>query len=193
MAPMASMLLRVSRDARSVIPGSSAVASRRAQGDLTISSTCRSFGCVHDDAATRRPPPPCDDGPPHAAGSSFSDQQGGAILQPKKCAAVDPRRPAAIDDEDEDEFVVEDKDVESDEALWALYERWCDEFSVPRRHGEMARHFDAFKRTVLWVHHWNKDNSDDDDDDRPYRKLVVNEWADGRWDDDYARGSSYYD
>lgn len=53
-------------------------------------------------------------------------------------------------------FVAEEKDLESDEALWALYERWCKAFDQERDHEEMARRFDTFKKTVLDVQHTNK-------------------------------------
>nr|CAB3467557.1 unnamed protein product [Digitaria exilis] len=53
-------------------------------------------------------------------------------------------------------FVVDDKDLESDEALWALYERWCKFWGEERSHEEMQRRFGKFKRSVLFVDHFNK-------------------------------------
>jgi putative sterol carrier protein len=37
------------------------------------------------------------------------------------------------------EFVADEKDLESDEALWALYERWCKHFNQECDRDEMAR------------------------------------------------------
>ncbi|XP_066323688.1 uncharacterized protein [Miscanthus floridulus] len=48
-------------------------------------------------------------------------------------------------------FEADDKDLESDEALWALYERWCKFFNQERDRDEMARRFTSFKETVLCV------------------------------------------
>ena len=56
------------------------------------------------------------------------------------------------------EFVADEKDLESDEALWSLYERWCKHFNQERDRDEMVRRFDEFKRLVLLVHQEN--NSD---------------------------------
>ncbi|XP_037438387.1 uncharacterized protein LOC119306197 [Triticum dicoccoides] len=36
-----------------------------------------------------------------------------------------------------------DKDVESEEALWALYLRWCNTLNQKRDHDEMVRRFDV--------------------------------------------------
>jgi hypothetical protein len=65
-----------------------------------------------------------------------------------------------------------EQDLESDEALWAQYERWCKAFNQKRDHDEMVRRFSKFKETVLLVHHVNNDN-------RPYR-LAINKFADGK-------------
>jgi len=40
-------------------------------------------------------------------------------------------------------------DMASDEALWALYERWCKAFNQERQPDEMARRFSKFKEVVL--------------------------------------------
>ena len=48
-----------------------------------------------------------------------------------------------------------DKDMESDEAVWALYERWCKAFKKQRDHAEMARRFKIFKCRAEYVHDWN--------------------------------------
>lgn len=70
------------------------------------------------------------------------------------------------------EFVADDKDLESDEALWALYERWCKAFNEKREPLEMSRRFSKFKETVLMVDSTNKANL-------PY-KLGINRFADGK-------------
>ncbi|TVU14291.1 hypothetical protein EJB05_37752, partial [Eragrostis curvula] len=43
---------------------------------------------------------------------------------------------------------VTEEDVASDEAIWALYERWCKAFNKTHDHAEMARRFQRFKRSV---------------------------------------------
>ncbi|RLN30708.1 hypothetical protein C2845_PM05G37520 [Panicum miliaceum] len=48
-----------------------------------------------------------------------------------------------------------DKDVESDEAIWALYERWCKGFDKKRDRAEMSRRFKIFKHYALDVHYLN--------------------------------------
>uniref|UniRef100_A0A0D9Y1Q0 Uncharacterized protein n=1 Tax=Leersia perrieri TaxID=77586 RepID=A0A0D9Y1Q0_9ORYZ len=50
---------------------------------------------------------------------------------------------------------VTDKDVESDEAVWALYERWCKSFNKERDHAEMVRRFYIFRFEAWTVHGWN--------------------------------------
>nr|CAB3480425.1 unnamed protein product [Digitaria exilis] len=67
-------------------------------------------------------------------------------------------------------YVADEKDMESDEALWAFYERWCKHYNLERDHDEMAHRFDEFKRTVFMVHQVNNANL-------PY-KLEVNMFAD---------------
>ncbi|CAN6249738.1 unnamed protein product [Urochloa humidicola] len=42
-------------------------------------------------------------------------------------------------DDDDGMPVTEKDDVESDEALWALYARWCKAFNKDREHAGMAR------------------------------------------------------
>jgi len=45
--------------------------------------------------------------------------------------------------------------MESDEAVWALYERWCKVFKKQRDPAEMARRFKIFKFYAEYVHDWN--------------------------------------
>ncbi|CAL4910032.1 unnamed protein product [Urochloa decumbens] len=71
-----------------------------------------------------------------------------------------------------DQFVPQEKDLESDEALRALYERWCKAFNQKRDHDEMARRFNKFKSMALLVHRTNNANL-------PY-KLELNKFADGK-------------
>ena len=47
----------------------------------------------------------------------------------------------------DDAIIPMDKDLESDEAVWALYERWCKAFDKKRDHApdaEMVRRFKIF-------------------------------------------------
>jgi len=68
--------------------------------------------------------------------------------------------------------VAEEKDLESDEALWALYERWCKYFNEERDRDEMARRFSKLKETVLRVQRNKKAGL-------PYT-LEINYLADGK-------------
>ncbi|XP_034569409.1 uncharacterized protein [Setaria viridis] len=67
-------------------------------------------------------------------------------------------------------FVFDDKDLESDEALWALYERWCKFWGEERSREEMQRCFDDFKDCALFVHRANKNGG----------RLELNMFADGK-------------
>ena len=55
----------------------------------------------------------------------------------------------------DDAIIPMDKDLESDEAVWALYERWCKAFNKKRDHAEMARRFKLFKYHAKHVHTHN--------------------------------------
>ncbi|TVU41333.1 hypothetical protein EJB05_14839 [Eragrostis curvula] len=70
------------------------------------------------------------------------------------------------------EFVADEKDIVSDEAIWALYERWCKFFNEERSLDEMACRFHKFKKTVLRVDRNKKACL-------PYR-LEINWFADGK-------------
>ncbi|CAN6280649.1 unnamed protein product [Urochloa humidicola] len=61
----------------------------------------------------------------------------------------------------DDGVVVTEKDLESDEALWALYERWCKAFNKERDHAEMVRRFPEFKFSAIIVNNWNTYVPDD--------------------------------
>ncbi|KAL6603184.1 hypothetical protein ACP70R_043545 [Stipagrostis hirtigluma subsp. patula] len=71
---------------------------------------------------------------------------------------------------------VTEKDLESDEAAWALYERWCEAYNKELDHAEMARRFDRFKQSVRFVLAWNKAFVD--------QEAVLGEFADAP---NYAR------
>ncbi|CAD6334811.1 unnamed protein product [Miscanthus lutarioriparius] len=70
------------------------------------------------------------------------------------------------------EFVPEEEDVESDEALWDLYERWCKAFNQKREPDEMACRFNKFKNRVLRVHSINNANQS--------IKLGLTKFSDGK-------------
>ena len=79
-------------------------------------------------------------------------------------------------------FEANDKDLESDDALWDLYERWCKFFNQKRDREEMARRFSSFKETVLRVEKNKKSNL-------PYR-LAINKFADGKLRELWIESSS---
>uniref|UniRef100_A0A0E0KJP2 Cathepsin propeptide inhibitor domain-containing protein n=1 Tax=Oryza punctata TaxID=4537 RepID=A0A0E0KJP2_ORYPU len=52
---------------------------------------------------------------------------------------------------------ITDKDFKSDEAIWALYERWCKAYEKERDHAEMTRRFEMFKNSAEYVRSLNSD------------------------------------
>lgn len=77
-------------------------------------------------------------------------------------AAAAPAPAAAVD------FGAED--LASEEALWALYERWRGVHAVARDLGDKARRFNVFKENVRLIHDFNQR-------DEPY-KLRLNRFGD---------------
>ncbi|KAG2627733.1 uncharacterized protein LOC120701371 [Panicum virgatum] len=77
------------------------------------------------------------------------------IRHPKSCS--DPRFPTSADYEDlpEDATIPTDKDLESDDAVWALYERWCEAVGKNRNYGEMIRRFKIFRYNAEVAQKWN--------------------------------------
>uniref|UniRef100_A0ACD6AH47 Uncharacterized protein n=1 Tax=Avena sativa TaxID=4498 RepID=A0ACD6AH47_AVESA len=63
-----------------------------------------------------------------------------------------------------------EKDLASEESLWALYERWRAQHTVSRNLGEKARRFNVFKANVRLIHEFNLG-------DEPY-KLRLNRFGD---------------
>ncbi|RCV18941.1 hypothetical protein SETIT_3G343700v2 [Setaria italica] len=47
-------------------------------------------------------------------------------------------------------------DLASEEAMWALYERWCAFYGVKRSRDDMLRRFGAFKEMARRIHEFNK-------------------------------------
>jgi KDEL-tailed cysteine endopeptidase len=63
-----------------------------------------------------------------------------------------------------------EEDLASEEALWALYERWRGRHAVARDLGDKARRFNVFRQNVRLIHEFNKG-------DAPY-KLRLNRFGD---------------
>ncbi|KAG9445528.1 hypothetical protein H6P81_011656 [Aristolochia fimbriata] len=64
----------------------------------------------------------------------------------------------------------EEKDLESEESLWDLYERWRSHHTVSRDLAEKHKRFNVFKANVHFIHQFNNK-------DKPY-KLKLNRFAD---------------
>ncbi|KAK8950833.1 Vignain [Platanthera zijinensis] len=64
-----------------------------------------------------------------------------------------------------------DKDLETEESLWSLYERWRSHHTVSRDLNEKQRRFNVFMDNARYIHHFNKRK------DAPY-KLSLNKFAD---------------
>ena len=69
-----------------------------------------------------------------------------------------------------DGFDFNEKDLESENSLWDLYERWRSQYTVSRSLDEKQKRFNVFKENVKHVHQVNKM-------DKPY-KLKLNQFAD---------------
>ncbi|ERN13683.1 hypothetical protein AMTRI_Chr06g177240 [Amborella trichopoda] len=69
-----------------------------------------------------------------------------------------------------DAFSFEERDLESEENLWDLYERWRSHHTVSRDLGEKQKRFNVFKENVKFIHEFNKR-------DKPY-KLGLNKYGD---------------
>lgn len=52
-----------------------------------------------------------------------------------------------------------EKDLASEESLWALYERWSVEYKVVRDLSEKTRRFDVFKENARHIYQFNQGNS----------------------------------
>ncbi|KAL5717916.1 hypothetical protein ACHQM5_010869 [Ranunculus cassubicifolius] len=67
-------------------------------------------------------------------------------------------------------FDIHEKDLESEENLWELYERWRSHHTVSTSLQEKQRRFNVFKHNVRHIHEFNKK-------DEPY-KLKLNKFGD---------------
>jgi hypothetical protein len=74
---------------------------------------------------------------------------------------------------------LEDKDLESEEALWDLYGQWQTTHHVPHHHAEKHRRFGTFKSNVRLIHSHNKCG------EGPYR-LRLNRFGDMDRDEFHA-------
>lgn len=69
-------------------------------------------------------------------------------------------------------FEFDEKELESEESLWKLYERWMRYHNVSRNPEEKQKRFEVFKEKAFLVHNNNKNKMD-----LPY-KLELNMFAD---------------
>ncbi|KAK9054554.1 hypothetical protein SSX86_025632 [Deinandra increscens subsp. villosa] len=67
-------------------------------------------------------------------------------------------------------FDFHEKELETEDGLWGMYERWRSHHKAAENHHEKQRRFNVFKSNVLHVHETNKM-------DKPY-KLKLNKFAD---------------
>ncbi|KAL6643925.1 hypothetical protein ACP70R_018691 [Stipagrostis hirtigluma subsp. patula] len=83
-----------------------------------------------------------------------SDHSPGPDLPPADCYdpyCFDPEAPG-----NQTCFAYDEKDLASEEAMWALYERWCSFYEVRRDHDDMVRRFQGFKAKAREIHEFNK-------------------------------------
>ncbi|KAI0493405.1 hypothetical protein KFK09_023521 [Dendrobium nobile] len=64
-----------------------------------------------------------------------------------------------------------EKDLETEDSLWSLYERWRSHHTVSRDLDEKKKRFNVFKENARYIHEFNKRK------DAPY-KLHLNKFAD---------------
>ncbi|KAL3835275.1 hypothetical protein ACJIZ3_010011 [Penstemon smallii] len=67
-------------------------------------------------------------------------------------------------------FDFHEKELETEESLWGMYERWRSQHTVSRSIDEKHKRFNVFKANAHYVHNFNKE-------DKPY-KLKLNKFAD---------------
>ncbi|KAK9066434.1 hypothetical protein SSX86_013756 [Deinandra increscens subsp. villosa] len=67
-------------------------------------------------------------------------------------------------------FDFHEKELETEDGLWDMYERWRSHHKLAEDHGEKQRRFNVFKSNVFHVHETNKMG-------KPY-KLKLNKFAD---------------
>ncbi|XP_042503116.1 vignain-like [Macadamia integrifolia] len=67
-------------------------------------------------------------------------------------------------------FDFHEKDLETEDSLWNLYERWRSHHTVSRDLSEKLKRFNVFKENVNFIHEFNKK-------DHPY-KLKLNKFGD---------------
>ena len=70
-----------------------------------------------------------------------------------------------------------EKDLESDEAIWALYRSWCEAYDKERDHSQMASQFNYFKKSAHGIYRNNKIFMYEPDEQR-----VLGPCADGIFD-----------
>ncbi|CAL4925025.1 unnamed protein product [Urochloa decumbens] len=121
-----------------VLPGRSCVAQVQTRGDASgehLQDVCM---------------PVTEDIESNEFARAFCEFWGRILSDAPSCSS-----PREIIDPYPDGVDVTEKDLESDEALWALYEHWCKVFNKKRDHAEMVRLFPVFKMTATTVHSWN--------------------------------------
>jgi Cathepsin propeptide inhibitor domain (I29) len=64
----------------------------------------------------------------------------------------------------------DERDLESDEKVWGLYERWQRHHSVYRNHHEKHQRFGVFKENAKYIHEFNKKAK--------HYKLALNKFGD---------------
>ncbi|KAF8656678.1 hypothetical protein HU200_060542 [Digitaria exilis] len=141
------------------MPSKASVLMLIARAACSVAAATGRFARVAEQAAL---PPKAEATATAAAASNALDRVGAGDVLQHRSAAGKPKIT----------FVAQEKDLESDEALWALYERWCKAFNQKRDHEEMVRRFKKFKDISLLVHRTNNANL-------PY-KLAINKFADGK-------------
>lgn len=67
-------------------------------------------------------------------------------------------------------FDFHEKELETEESLWEMYERWRSHHTISRNLDEKHKRFNVFKENVKYVHNFNKQ-------DKPY-KLKLNKFGD---------------
>lgn len=63
---------------------------------------------------------------------------------------------AAMAMADEEDVPLTDKDLETEERMWSLYERWRAVYAPSRDLSDMESRFEVFKANARYIHEFNK-------------------------------------
>ncbi|KAK3158173.1 hypothetical protein QOZ80_2AG0133800 [Eleusine coracana subsp. coracana] len=151
---MASLLKRAAYDAS---------AASRAARSAAFAASCAARSAAARSAAGATAADPSQE---HRSGFGYEARDAAPHDNGVSFPGNEPHKPTKIS------FLATEKELESDEAMWALYDRWRKRYNQERDLDELSRRFNEFKKTAHYVHRINNSNL-------PY-KLELNQFSDGK-------------